>query len=354
MTSKVPEASAYREAGVNLEEAQAALDRLRGPVESTYTPGVLRRPGLFAGFYSWPQPNAERLLVASMDGVGTKMRIAGMARRFRGAGYDIVSHCVNDILVHGATPLFFLDYLGAGKLEAAVVGELVEGMAEACREANCALLGGETAEMPGIYAGGDWEVVGTIVGEVSRRLLIDGSAIRAGDRILALRSQGLHTNGYSLARRILDLEAHPERLGETPTAGAPTWADLLLARHRMYLPLLRPLLEDPALHGLVHLTGGGLLDNTPRVLAPDLDAVVRRGSWEVPIVFKALVERGQLDDDESHRVFNMGLGMLLIVAPAEASRIAAALGKLGETPLEIGWIEAGTRRVRWARPGETG
>lgn len=341
--------SAYRAAGVDLVEAQAALRRLLPMVESTHTERVLPRAGAFAGFFAYPDPGSDRLLVASMDGVGTKMRIASMLGRFRGAGYDIVSHCVNDILVHGATPLFFLDYIGTGRLSAVTVGELVDGMAGACRESGCALLGGETAEMPGVYAPGDWDVVGTIIGEVTRDRLVDGARIMAGDQILALRSLGLHTNGYSLARRAIGLEERPEVLHELLPEAQQTWGDLLLAPHRMYLPFIRPLLGDAALHGMIHLTGGGIPENVPRILPEGCRAVFDRSTWTVPSLFRALQRLGGVDDEEAHRVFNMGLGYLLVVANDAADRISAALTELGETPLRVGWIEEGARETRWSR-----
>jgi len=344
--------SAYRTAGVDLVEAQSALQALAGPVRSTHTPRVLAKPGAFAGFFAYPDPSSERLLVSSMDGVGTKMRVAAMAGRFLDAGYDIASHCVNDILVHGATPLFFLDYIGAARLSAKVVGELVSGMAEACRESGCALIGGETAEMPGIYGEGDWEVVGTIIGEVDRSRLIDGATIQPGDRILALTSWGLHTNGYSLARHALELEQRPERLDERCPGSDSTWADLLLARHRMYLPFVRPLLGRSLVHGMVHLTGGGIVENVPRILPVDCRAVFDRTRWNIPPVFAELCRLGRVEDDERYRVFNMGLGFLLVVRAPDVARICDELEALGERPLEVGWIERGAKETRWARVGE--
>ncbi|MBK8230510.1 MAG: phosphoribosylformylglycinamidine cyclo-ligase [Candidatus Eisenbacteria bacterium] len=344
--------AAYRAAGVDLVEAQAALRRLASPVKSTHTPRVLAKPGAFAGFFAYPDPSSERLLVSSMDGVGTKMRIAALAGRFRDPGYDIASHCVNDILVHGATPLFFLDYIGAAKLSAERVGELVDGMAEACRESGCALIGGETAEMPGIYAPGDWEVVGTIVGEVTRSGLIDGATIRPGDRILGLRSWGLHTNGYSLARRALKIDERPEVLEERCPGSDRTWADLLLARHRMYLPFVRPFLGTGKLQGMIHLTGGGIPENVPRILPPGTCAVFDRQSWEIPPVFRELCRLGPVGEEERYRVFNMGIGYLLVVRPDDREEIRSALTALGETPIEIGWIEDGTGGTRWRGSGD--
>ncbi len=352
MTEREKGASAYEAAGVDLKEAQSALRALAGPVRSTHTPRVLAKPGAFAGFFAYPDTGSERLLVSSMDGVGTKMRVAALASRFRGVGYDIASHCVNDILVHGALPLFFLDYIGASKLSAETVGELVEGMAEACRESGCALIGGETAEMPGIYATGDWEVVGTIIGEVNRSEMIDGATIQPGDRILGLRSLGLHTNGYSLARSALDLDRAPGRLNEHCPGTESTWADLLLARHRMYLPFVRPLLGRGLVRGMIHLTGGGIQENVPRILPSGTRAVFDRSSWTVPPLFSELCRLGKVDEEERYRIFNMGVGYLLVVRGADVTKVSAELERLGERPLEVGWIETGEPSTRWARKGE--
>lgn len=367
--------SAYRAAGVDIDEGMRAVARIRDLVRTTYTAGVESEVGAFAGFFSYPDPGGERLLVASMDGVGTKLKIAAMAGRWRGVGYDIVSHCVNDILVHGATPLFFLDYIGAGRLSAAVAGELVEGMAEACREARCALIGGETAEMPGMYPPGELDLVGTIVGEVKRTELIDGRAIRPGDRLLGLASAGLHTNGYSLARKVLDLDDRPERLEEPVDGERETLGDLLLRRHRMYLNALLPLLRvretdptaagpeprlradgrgAPLLLGLAHITGGGILDNLPRVLPPGVRAVVSRGAWPEPPLFRLLRERGNLATDECYRVFNMGIGMILIIRPENVEEVVRRLQEANEPPVRLGWCEAGPSSVRWAEGSEAG
>jgi phosphoribosylformylglycinamidine cyclo-ligase len=347
-----PEGSAYRAAGVDIDEGRRAVDRIRRHVQTTYTPRVVGQLGAFAGLFAYPEPDSERLLVASMDGVGTKLKIAAQLGRWHGVGYDIVSHCVNDILVQGATPLFFLDYVGTGKLSAETVEELVSGMSQACREAGCALIGGETAEMPGMYPPGELDLVGTIVGEVARKDLIDGRTIGPGHRLLGLTSVGLHTNGYSLARRIFGLDQSPEALdlpieGESETLGA-----LLLRPHRMYLPLVRGLLGSGVVDGMAHITGGGIPDNLPRILPEGVRAVVRRDSWVVPPLFRSLREAGRLDQDESYRVFNMGIGFILAVRPENLDVVTRHLTEAGESPVELGWCEAGPASVRWAGGGE--
>jgi phosphoribosylformylglycinamidine cyclo-ligase len=377
----LPSASAYRRAGVDLDEARRSVSAIRRLVRSTYTARVESEIGSFAGFFSFPDPDGERLLVASMDGVGTKLKIAAILGRWSGVGYDIVSHCVNDILVHGARPIFFLDYIGAGRLSAAVVEELVGGMSEACRLAGCALLGGETAEMPGMYPPGELDLVGTIIGEVRRDALVDGRGIRPGDRILGLAADGLHTNGYSLARSIFRIDADPAVLarplasfagavdgrgsgdgggtdqdGTSPaekTGGTTeTLGDALLRRHRMYLPLLRPLIEGGRIRGMAHITGGGLLENLPRILPPGCRAAVRRDSWSVPAIFRCLVAEGGLGAEEALRFFNMGIGYTLVTAPEDVGDVEAHLASQGEIPVRLGWVEEGNAEVRLAGANE--
>lgn len=337
--------SAYRAAGVDIDEGHAAVRGIQALVASTRTPRVESELGAFAGFFAYPEAGSERLLVASTDGVGTKLRLSARLGRWADAGFDIVSHCTSDILVHGARPLFFLDYIGTGRLSAEVVAALVGGMAEACRATGTALLGGETAEMPGVYTPGDVDVVGTLVGEVRRADLVDGRSIRAGDRVLGLASHGLHTNGFSLARSILGTDDHPEVLQERPDAGGPTWGDLLLARHRLYFPRVAPLLGEVPIEGMVHITGGGLLDNVPRILPEGCRAVLSTANWPVLPVFRHLVARGQIGRDEAHRVFNMGIGYVLIVRPETFPLAQARLAETGEPAYEIGTIEAGERGV---------
>jgi phosphoribosylformylglycinamidine cyclo-ligase len=341
-----PVSTAYRAAGVDIDAQEVALASIRDIVRSTYIPGVLSELGSFGGLF---QPSLEGMeepvLVASADGVGTKLRVAQMAGDFSTVGSDLVNHCVNDILVQGAKPLFFLDYVGAGKLEPAAFRSLVEGVAMACRENGCALLGGETAEMPGFYQQGDYELVGFVVGMVDRRHLLDGTRVRPGDVLLGLPSSGLHTNGYSLARRIffdqLGLAIDQPVPGLDPRRSVGDW---LLAVHRSYLPVLRPFLRHPGLHGLAHVTGGGLLDNLPRVLPPGCRAIVD-GLPPPTGLFEALERYGGIAREEMLRVFNMGVGMVVVAAMEAAEEILQGLQAGGEAAVRLGTIEEGERGV---------
>lgn len=340
--------SAYAAAGVDIDAQDEALATVKELVASTRIPGVLSELGSFGGLF---RPDlsgiGEPVLVASADGVGTKLVVARMAGDFRSVGRDLVNHCVNDILVQGAVPLFFLDYVGAGVLEPRSVVDLVAGVAEGCRENGCALLGGETAEMPGFYQKGDYELAGFIVGMVDRKNLLDGSRVRAGDVLIGLPSSGLHTNGYSLARRIL-FDQLGLAIGD-PIPGLPgdrAAGDWLLAVHRSYLAPIRPLLGATGLHALAHITGGGLLDNLPRILPSGCAARIELGSWQVPPLFGALERHGGVDSREMYRVFNMGIGMVLVVDPESVATTLAALAAAGEDARVIGAIEPGGGEVR--------
>ncbi len=333
---------AYREAGVDIDVQEEALRGIKQLVRSTATPGVLSGMGSFGGLFRPDLSGLEEpILVASADGVGTKLAVARLAGDFSTVGLDLVNHCANDILVQGATPLFFLDYVGAGVLEAKSVAELVRGLAAGCRENGCALLGGETAEMPGFYQQGDYELVGFIVGMVDRHALLDGSKVCAGDLLIGLPSSGLHTNGYSLARHVFF-----ERLGLAMGDRIPGLEDrrklgaILLEPHVSYLPALRPLLGHPALHAMAHITGGGLTDNLPRILPEKTQAFVRVGSWQVPELFLALQEHGEVDVEEMFRVFNMGVGMVLVVDPAAAGEVLGLLASQKQKAMPIGTVQA--------------
>jgi phosphoribosylformylglycinamidine cyclo-ligase len=281
-------------------------------------------------------------LVASTDGVGTKTRVAAKMNRWDSIGQDIVNHCVNDILVQGALPLFFLDYVGAGVLEPKKMVELLRGVAAGCQENGCALLGGETAEMPGLYQPGDYELVGFIVGLVDRPKLLDGSRVRPGDVLVGLPSAGLHTNGYSLARKILFEKLRLGLDDRLPGAHSKLRVgELLLRPHLSYLASLRGLLAQPSLHALAHITGGGLTDNLPRVLPADTHAAVKPGSWEIPEHFEVLRQHGEVEIDEMFRVFNMGIGMVLFVAPDGLREVLAALRAAGQPSHLIGTVQAG-------------
>lgn len=306
--------SAYARAGVDIDAQDEALARIKRHVTSTVTPGVLSEVGSFGGLFALDVAGMEQpVLVSSADGVGTKLEVAKRAGNYGSMGIDLVNHCVNDILVQGAEPLFFLDYVGAGVLEPEAMEQLVSGVAAACRDNGMALLGGETAEMPGFYRPGDYELVGFIVGLVDRPRLLTGERIREGDILIGLPSSGLHTNGYSLARKVvfdeLGLGVEDSFPGEDCTVG-----EILLAPHRSYLKALQPLLTEPDLHGLAHITGGGLVDNLPRVLPEGLGAAIDLGSWTPAPVFQTIAEAGEVGRDEMFRVFNMGIGMVAIVA----------------------------------------
>ena len=343
---------AYREAGVDIDAQEEALRRIKKLVRSTATPGVLSGVGSFGGLFRPDLSGLEEpILVASADGVGTKLAVARLAGDFSTVGRDLVNHCANDILVQGATPLFFLDYVGAGVLEPEPVAELVRGLAAACRENGCALLGGETAEMPGFYQEGDYELVGFIVGLVDRGSMLDGSKVRAGDLLIGLPSSGLHTNGYSLARRVFF-----ERLGLGLGDRVPgledrrRLGDILLEPHLSYLSALSPLLGHPALHAMAHVTGGGLTDNLPRVLPEKTQAFIRVGSWPIPELFAALQEHGQVDVEEMFRVFNMGVGMVLVVDPAGAGEVLETLAGHKQKAMPIGTVQPGRGGVVYDFP----
>ncbi len=305
----------YADSGVDIDAAQRALARSKDAVRSTWDQRVKSELGSFGGLYE-PAPGAP-LLVASVDGVGTKVKIAALAGRYDTVGQDLVNHCVDDILVQGAEPLFFLDYFAASRLEEDILPEVLAGFATACRENGCALLGGETAEMPGVYLDGEFDLAGTIVGSVRREDLIDGSAIAAGDTIWGLPSSGLHTNGYTLARAVF-LERGGLAVDETPTGLDQTIGEALLAVHRSYLQDVRAIwdrFDRPAVHGLAHITGGGFYDNIPRIVPAGLTAVVDTGSWTVPPLFRLLADLGEVPAPEMYRVFNMGVGLVAFLPP---------------------------------------
>ena len=340
-----PPRSAYAAAGVDLAAADDALERIRADVESTYTPHVLRGLGAFGGLFALPTDVRDPVLVASTDGVGTKTRLAVALGRVRGLGSDLVNHCVNDILVQGARPLFFLDYVASARLDAGVVAEVVGGIADACRRGGIALIGGETAEMPGVYAAGEIDVVGTIVGIVARDALVDGSEVRAGDVLLGLESGGLQTNGFSLARSVA--RGHE---GEPVDPGDPSGAtlgDALLAPHRSFAAALRPLLAAGLVRALAHVTGGGVPGNLPRALPPGLGAEIFEGSWPRPVVFERLQGLGEIAEAEMRSVFNLGIGMIVVARPEDVERARAACPE----PLHaIGRVVPG-EGVRYMRRG---
>ena len=333
--------SAYAKAGVDIGLGNALKERLPALVRSTHGPRVLGGIGAFGGLFRASFAGIkDPVLVASMDGVGTKLNIAVLAGRHGTVGEDLVNHCVNDIAVMGARPLFFLDYLGAGKLDPRVFTAVVAGLARACRRAGCALLGGETAQMPGLYRGQDYDLVGCIVGVVDRTKILDGSRVRPGDALVALPSNGLHTNGYTLARRVLLGKMKLPMAGPLP-GSRRTVADELLRVHRNYEPALRSL-SPRVLHAAAHITGGGLPDNLPRALPSGCRAVIDRRRLRVPHIFRLIAEKGGVPEDEMFRVFNMGVGMVLVIAGKDA---AAAAKKLGGRV--IGEVVKGRRGVQF-------
>ena len=328
----------YKQAGVNIDEADRAVAKIRKLARTTFTPGVLTDIGSFgAGFRlaGWKKP----VLISSADGVGTKLKIAFMTGRHDTVGEDLVNHCVNDIAVQGAVPLFFLDYFATGKLEAGVAGQVIEGIARGCRNNGCALIGGETAEMPGLYHPGEYDLAGFIVGAVERKAMLTGSEICAGDVLIGLASNGLHTNGYSLARKLLFDVAREKLTGKL--------ADELLRVHRSYLKPIRALIDAGVLKAAAHITGGGITDNLPRVLPPrGLAAEVNKTSWPAPEIFERLRKIGNIPEDDWRRTFNLGIGMVLVVGKRKVAKAEKVLRKMGENLYLIGEIiESGRRRV---------
>jgi phosphoribosylformylglycinamidine cyclo-ligase len=320
----------YKDSGVDIDAGNEVVRRIKGLARGTHTPGVLSELGSFGGLFGLGErARRDPVLVASADGVGTKLRLAFMSGIHTTIGADLVNHCVNDILVQGAEPLFFLDYLATGRLDPDVAVQIVEGLARACRENHCALLGGETAEMPGFYADGEYDVAGFIVGIVERECLIDGRGIAPGDVLIGVPSSGLHTNGYSLARTIVFDRLALRIDTRVPELGV-TVAEALLTTHRSYLALMRPLLESARIKGMAHITGGGITDNLPRVLPAGSDAVIQLGSWDVPAVFRWLQRAGGVPQDDMLRTFNMGVGLILVVSAASEADVLAGLAAAGE------------------------
>ena len=337
----------YRQSGVDIDAGNETVRRIKALARGTYTEGVLSGVGSFGGLFALGQNVADPVLVASADGVGTKLKVAFMTGVHNTIGADLVNHCVNDILVQGARPLFFLDYLATGRLAPDVAEQIVEGVARACVENGCALLGGETAEMPGFYQPGEYDVAGFIVGVVSRAKVIDGRDIERGDALVALPSTGLHTNGYSLARHIafdvlnLDVDRRVPELGETV-------GEALMRTHRSYLPEIGPLLDRGWIKGMAHITGGGLTDNLPRILPEGTAVRIDRSAWTVPALFQWLQRAGDIPEADMLRTFNMGIGMVVISTPALLAAIMDDLHARREDPVVIGEIISGDRDVVYA------
>ncbi len=324
----------YASSGVDINRQDEALRRIKPLVKATRTPGVRSDIGLFGGLFSAQFPETQPILVSSMDGVGTKMKVARLAETWNTVGGDLVNHCINDILVQGARPLFFLDYIAAQRLEPEVIESIVSGMANACKNAGCAVLGGELAEMPGVYETGEVDVAGTIVGVVDQdELLPRLEAMAAGDVLIALPSSGLHTNGYSLARKVC-FELEKLDVNDTLPGTTQTVTQALLAIHRSYLASVMPLVKAGQLVAMAHITGGGLTDNIPRVLPKSLDAEIDTQSWEIPTLFRFLMEKGGLGIDDARQALNLGVGMVLVV---KADRVAEVLTELHAAE-EPAWV----------------
>jgi phosphoribosylformylglycinamidine cyclo-ligase len=341
-------ASSYRDAGVDIDAGNETVRRIKGIARSTFTADVLSEIGSFGGLFALDRDRCrEPVLVSSADGVGTKLKVAFMTGRHDTVGADLVNHCVNDILVQGAVPLFFLDYLATGRLSPDVAEQVVAGVARACRENGCALIGGETAEMPGFYADGEYDIAGFIVGIVEKAKLVDGRTIVPGDLLIGLPSAGLHTNGYSLARRVLF-----EVAGFTPDTIVPelgvSVGDALLAPHRSYLSVVRPLLERALVKGMAHVTGGGLSENVPRMLPEGCAAEIDLRAWPIPPIFRMIEQRGGIARGEMFRAFNMGVGLVVACAAADAERVLElAAGADEPDAVRLGRVVAGERGVRY-------
>lgn len=336
MSRRTTSSIRYRDAGVDIDEADRAVSLIKQHAHTTFTSGVQTDIGTFgAGFRlaGFKQP----ILVSSADGVGTKLKIAFMTGRHDTIGEDLVNHCVNDIMVQGARPLFFLDYFAVGKLDAEVAGQVIAGVARGCRSNGCALIGGETAEMPGLYAPGEYDLAGFIVGAVERRRMLTGERIRAGDALLALPSTGLHTNGYSLARKLFFEVAGYRPESQIQELGT-TIGDELLKVHRSYAKAISALHDARLLKGAAHITGGGITDNTPRMLPDGLAAEILTSTWRPPAVFELMRRIGSLPVDDYRRTFNLGVGMILCVAERDAGRAERTLTRAGERPFRIGRV----------------
>jgi phosphoribosylformylglycinamidine cyclo-ligase len=331
----------YKDAGVDIDAGNALVERIKPMVAATRRPGVLSAIGGFGGLFELPQGYRRPVLVAGTDGVGTKLKLAIETGKHGGVGIDLVAMCANDVIVQGAEPLFFLDYYAAGKLDVDVAAAVIAGIVEGCRQAGAALLGGETAELPGFYADGDYDLAGFCVGIVEHDRIIDGSQVKAGDAIVGLASSGLHSNGYSLARKVLERSGAPH---DQPLDGIAL-IDRLLAPTRIYVKPLLALFADMEVHALAHITGGGLPENLPRVLPEGLMATIELSSWRRPAVFDWLQSEGGIADAELYRTFNCGLGMAIVLPAAAAERAVALLAEHGEHAWIAGWIEAGERRV---------
>ncbi len=342
--TKAKTQDAYSKAGVNIDAGHAAVRKMKRHVKMARTKGMITDIGSFGGLFQLPTGYKHPVLVGSTDGVGTKVMIASLMKKYDTVGQDLVNHCVDDILVQGASPLFFMDYFATGKLDPAMAEQLVKGLAKACRENGCALLGGETAEMPGIYQDEDFDLAGTIVGIVDKKDIIDGSGIKAGDIILGLPSTGLHTNGFSLARQLffkkLKFKVHRYVPDLKTTVG-----EALLAVHRSYLPAIASLRKKITIKGMAHITGGGFIDNIPRILPQGCRAVIKWGTWPVLPIFEFIQTRGHIEKMTMMRTFNMGIGLTIVVSSKDKDKAIKMLKSKGEAVYELGLIEKGSKKT---------
>lgn len=335
----------YAASGVNIAAADAAKERIKKLARDTFNDSVLSEIGSFGGFFK-PELGGLKspVLISSADGVGTKLRLAFMCGRHNTVGEDLVNHCVNDILVHGAKPLFFLDYIATGKLDPEVVAEIIEGLARGCRNAGMALLGGETAEMPSFYSGGDYDLAGFIVGLVDQSKIINGSEIEEGDIILGLASNGLHTNGYSLARKVI-FEIAGMKFTDNVDSLGMTVGDALLMTHKSYLKAIWSLINDFEVRGMAHITGGGIAGNFIRILPEGKRAVIRKGTWNIKPIFDFIQKTGSIADEDMFEAFNMGIGYIVVVSENVVANAVESLKASGELPYIIGKIEKGEKQI---------
>ncbi len=337
----------YAASGVDIAEGDRAVEKIKKLAKATFNESVLSEIGSFGGFFKPDMTGLkEPVFISSADGVGTKLKIAFMMNKHNTVGEDLVNHCVNDILVHGAKPLFFMDYIGAGKIKNETIADIIEGFSRGCQNHGMALLGGETAEMPGMYSEGEYDLAGFILGMMDKDKIINGSDIKAGDTIIGLASNGLHTNGYSLARKIC-FERAGLKPGDRVDELGMSIGEALLMTHKSYYKTVRILLDKYDIAGMAHITGGGIGGNLNRILPSGIDAVVTRGKWDIPPVFKFLAEKGPVAIDDMYEAFNMGIGYILVADSSNAGNIVEDIKKAGETAYIIGKTEPGTGKVKF-------